>query len=244
MRKGWLFLGSVLLVALAAGHWGCEVPPLMAPGSSITLIQNPPFIVANGGVSVITAIVTEPAGTFVPDGSVVLFFTDLGRIDSQGKTVNGVARVNLVADSRSGTAHVTGLASGGAAPNPSGTPAQGGGTGGSGSATVDVFIGSGVPHTVRITASPQSIRSGGASSITANVFDESGNPVSHVPVTFSISTGIVGARLESGGGQRFTDSNGQAFDTLRTSVGFAGTVSILAIAAGNEEDVVTVTVAL
>src|SRR5262249_16579321 len=116
VRRGWLVLGSVVLVSLAVAHWGCEVPPLMAPGSSISLIANPDFIVANGGVSVITAIVTEPAGTLVPDGSVVFFFTNLGRIDPQAKTVDGVARVNLVADSRSGNATVTAFASGGAAP--------------------------------------------------------------------------------------------------------------------------------
>ncbi len=64
---------------------------------------------AHGGVSVITAIVLEPAafGTPVPDGTVVQFFTTLGRIDEQVKTKNGVARANLVADSRSGEAEIT-----------------------------------------------------------------------------------------------------------------------------------------
>jgi hypothetical protein len=53
----------------------------------------------------------------VPDGTEVFFFTDLGRVDASGKTVNGVARVNFVSDSRSGVAHVTGI-SGGPAPSP------------------------------------------------------------------------------------------------------------------------------
>src|SRR5262245_28971373 len=126
MRRAWLVLGWLFVAALAVSHWSCEVPPLMAPGSEISLIANPEFIVANGGVSVITAIVTEPAGTFVPDGSVVLFFTNLGRIDPQGKTVNGVARVNLIADSRSGRATVTAFASGGAAPASGGVGGGGG----------------------------------------------------------------------------------------------------------------------
>jgi hypothetical protein len=219
MRRCWLVLGSVILVSLGVAHWGCEVPPLMAPGSSISLIANPDFIVANGGVSVITAIVTEPAGTFVPDGSVVFFFTNLGRIDPQGKTVNGVARVNLVADSRSGEATVTAFASGGAA------PASGGGGGSTGTTTVPVRIGSVLPANVIVTANPPSVVAGGRVTITANVFDASGNPVANVPVIFTLGTQgppAPGERMESGGAPRFTDTNGQAFDTLITRPSTSG----------------------
>jgi hypothetical protein len=96
----------------------CESVPLTAPpGTSLTMIANPTFVIANGGLSVVTAILVEPAGTFVPDGTEVFFFTDLGRVDASGKTVNGVARVNFVSDSRSGIAHVIGI-SGGPAPSP------------------------------------------------------------------------------------------------------------------------------
>ena len=96
------------LALLAAGlQLMCHQVILTAPpGSTITLIANPGFISANGGVSVISALVFEPAGTPVPDGTVVQFFTNLGRIDEQGKTNDGVARVNLVADSRSGLLRV------------------------------------------------------------------------------------------------------------------------------------------
>ncbi len=61
-------------------------------------------MVANGGISVLSAILVEPAGTFVPDGTEVFFFTNLGRVDEVGKTRNGVARVNFVSDARSGSA--------------------------------------------------------------------------------------------------------------------------------------------
>ena len=99
-----LAVGLALLGAGAAvGIIACESVPLTAaPGTSMTLIANPTFVIANGGVSVVTAILVEPVGTFVPDGTEVFFFTDLGRVDSSGKTVNGVARVNFVADARSG----------------------------------------------------------------------------------------------------------------------------------------------
>jgi hypothetical protein len=244
-----MYLGSAVVVSAAVGHWGCEVPPLMAPGSSVSLIANPEFIVANGGVSVITAIVTEPAGTFAPDGSVVLFFTNLGRIEAEGKTVNGVARVNLIADSRSGPATVIGFAAGGDAPvpAPTGSPTSTpGGGGGQSSDTVTVSIGSARPDRIVLTASPPTVRAGGSSTITVNVFDEFGNPVANVPVNFSITqSSAPNARLESGGSQRFTDSNGQAFDTLRTgAVLAAGTVTVTATVAGDLAETATITVTL
>ena len=121
-------------------------------------------MIANGGVSVVTAILVEPAGTFVPDGTEVFFFTNLGRVDASGKTINGVARVNFVSDARSGKATVTAI-SGGPAPAPTATPAatQSGVTAsaagvtaaaaavgvsaaaGQNSATVEISIGSALP---------------------------------------------------------------------------------------------------
>ena len=115
-------MSKTMLVAVAASALltvTCEEVPLTAPaGTSIFLQCNPPFVVANGGTSVVTALLTEPAGTLVPDGTVVLFFTTLGRIDAQGQSVNGVVRVNFVADSRSGTATITAFSGGPAAPGP------------------------------------------------------------------------------------------------------------------------------
>jgi hypothetical protein len=223
----------------------------MAPGSSMTVFANPTFIVANGGVSVITALLVEPAGTLVPDGTVVFFFTNLGRVDSEGKTTNGVARVNLVSDARSGEANVTAF-SGGAAPNPSGSQASGTGT------SVTVTIGSALPDHVIVTADPQRVRGPGSATIIANVFDVNGNPVANVPVIFAItSTTIVAPpspapppaaaeeTLDSGGRQRFTDTNGQAFDTLRTrAIAGVGSklVEVTATTANNKPDSVVIAI--
>lgn len=227
MRKAWL--GLLLLAAVLLPHPACEVPPLTNPGSSIALFANPEFIVANGGVSVITALVVEPAGTFVPDGSVVYFFTNLGRIDPQAKTRDGLARVNLVSDARSGKATVTAF-SGGAAPVATGT--GGGSSSGIGSTTKDVNIGSALPTRVLVSANPQSVRGGGPVAITANVFDTPGNPVSNVPVIFSLGGMVANERLESGGAQLFTDNNGQVFDTLLTRlVAVSKTVTVTAVTA-------------
>ena len=109
-----LAIVAAALAALAA----CEAVPLTSsPGTNLTLIANPEFVAANGGRSLVTAILVEPAGTFVPDGTEVFLVTNLGQIEASAKTVNGVARAWFVADSRSGRATVTAI-SGGPAPAP------------------------------------------------------------------------------------------------------------------------------
>ena len=51
----------------------------------------------------------------VPDGTVVFFFTNLGRLEpAEAKTRNGVASVNFVADSRSGIATISATSTGSA----------------------------------------------------------------------------------------------------------------------------------
>ena len=85
-----------------------------------------------------------------------------------------------------------------------------------------------------MTADPQRITSPRQSAITANVFDDKGNPVQNVPVIFSLeATTTLQETLDSGGAPQFTDSNGQAFDTLRTKapVGVPKTVKVTATTA-------------
>jgi len=227
--------------ALAVLAATCEKVPLTAPaGTTIFLQANPPFVVANGGTSLVTALLTEPAGTLVPDGTVVYFFTTLGHVDEEAKTVNGIARVNFVADSRSGTATVTAY-SGGPAPAPSasaspaavgsfsasahfaasaGGPIAAGPTGtGTGNASITIDIGSALPDHIIVSANPQLLATSRQATIAANVFDKVGNPVQNVPVIFRVSavgTAPLQEFLDSGGSPQYTDSNGQAFDTLRT----------------------------
>ena len=189
---------AAALISLA----GCEQAPLTAPnGSSIFLQANPTFVIANGGISVVTAVVTEPAGTFVPDGTEVFFFTDLGRVDQTGKTVRGIARVNFVSDARSGRATVTAIS--GQAP---------GGT----NPSVEIAIGSALPSRLNVAADPQYLNTLRHTSIVATVFDENGNPVQNVPVSFSIEGSLVEETLDSGGKLLYTNSNGQVSDVLRT----------------------------
>jgi len=221
----------VSLLLLAAVQVTCNQAILTAPpGSSLSAFANPEFIAANGDVSVISVLVIEPAGTVVPDGTVVQFFTNLGHIQDQAKTNDGVARANLVSDTRSGTATVT-VISGGAAPAaPAASPSPTAivGTGGTSaatgtSATVTVIIGSARPKTVIVTANPPRITGIGParqSRLVANVFDDNGNGVTNAPVIFAVQqldNGEPTETLASGGAPVYTDNNGQAVDFLQTN---------------------------
>src|SRR5437867_1464828 len=167
---------ALLLVPLLGLLGTCNQAIMNAPpGSTITLIANPEFIAAHGDVSVISGLVLKATGDPVPDGTVVQFFTNLGRIDEQGKTNDGVVRVNLVSDSRSGTATVTAVSGGGSSttptPSPSTTSERPGVVGFSvtsptgasavtateASATVTVTIGSTRPTRLFLSANPPRI---------------------------------------------------------------------------------------
>jgi hypothetical protein len=252
LRKAALLL---LILSLGTCNQAIMVAP---PGSNFAggLIANPEFIAAHGDVSVISGLLMDGTGNPVPDGTVVQFFTNLGRIDEQGKTNDGVVRVNLVSDSRSGNANVQAFSGGDVTANPSFIDppvagfSAGSITGGTAvgaaatSASVTVHIGSARPHTVIVTAPVIRITTGGAVAINARVLDEFGNPVTNVPVTFAISatTGGVVARLDSGGQPIFTNNNGEATDILRTNSLLSGTVTVTAITPTGQSGSVTVLV--
>ena len=223
--------GRIGLVGLALVHLTCGSVLLTAPpGTTLTLFANPPFISANGGVSVITAFLIEAAGTPVADGTVVQFFTTLGRIDQRGKTSAGVARVNLVADSRSGTAKVTAVSGGTpAAPNPtpSGTPPPPT-SAGLNSAAVTITIGNANAASAVLSANPPSIGSSRSTFVTCTVFDGNGNPLRSVPVFFVVDPATGTESFDSGGAPIFTDNDGRAMDVLRTRNPLSGSVNVTA----------------
>jgi hypothetical protein len=215
-------------VVLSLGTaWACHQVILTAPsGSTLNLFANPTFICSNGCKSTITAFLLEAnTNTPVADGTVVQFFTTLGNIDEQGKTNDGVARVNLVSNGISGVAEITAFSGtatgtlGGAGgtvptPTPSGSPTPApvvAGTRGG------VVIGNEAAFFVNVSADPPRIRPADArvSVITATVVDESGNFLSGVPVFFTISESSP-LEEEIDGGWKFTNSNGQVSVTLRT----------------------------
>jgi hypothetical protein len=208
----------------------------------VQLFASPPFVPANGGVSTITAIITEPAGTPVADGTVMLCFSDIGHVDPQGKTKNGIARVNFVSDSRSGIATITCL-SGGAAPAPvaSASPGGGGGggtggTSGTGADTVLVGVGNALVTALRLRADPPRITISNSTHVFALVVGLFGNPLPNVPVYFSIvppSAGSdPGTEFFDVTGPVFTNNNGEAENVMRTRRQTAGTAQVKASAPG------------
>ena len=215
--------GALLALLVMTTATCGEAPMVAAPGSTLTVIANPPFIVANGGVSVISALVIDPAGTPAANGTVVQFFSTLGNIEAQGQTKDGVARVNLVADARSGTATVTGAT-------------------GDQSETVEIVIGSARPVLLTLTAEPLRVKPNRPVYLTANVFDEDGNPIANIPVIFRLEGGVGKETLDSGGAQVFTDNNGQAFDTLRTTSNEITDVTVTAETSNQVSDEVTIEV--
>jgi hypothetical protein len=260
LRKAALLLFVLsLMVSLGTCNQAIMIAP---PGSAFaggTLFANPEFIAAHGDVSVISGLILDGTGNPVADGTVVQFFTNLGRIQEQGKTNDGVVRVNLISDSRSGTATVTAVSGGeagpvvttaAAAPPVDGFASSMSVTGPSAAsaaaatATATVTIGSERPKIVILTPDPPRLTTGRSTTLTAQVFGESGNPAANVPVIFQIlSTSTVNGRLDSGGRAVFTDNDGRATDVLRTNSTVSGKIDVQATTAnGVESAVLTVPV--
>ena len=215
---------AAMAAALAAllGVPACDdVPQLAPPEATITLLVQPDSIPASGGVAVVTAIVTEVIGTPVADGTVVQFFTDLGTIDREGRTNGGVARVNFVSDSRSGTASITAV---------SGPITQ----------TASVAVGNAAAARMIVIADPSRIvlTVSRSTHIIATVLDADGNPVSNIGCIFTVPTTT--EFMDSQGHPVFTDSNGRCEDVLRTRRTTAGSVTVAVQTLGGVPGSVTV----
>ena len=240
---------KLLLLLLALGTVTCAGALLTAPpGSTITLTANPDAIPANGGVSVITAFVMEQVGTTVPDGTNVQFFTTLGRMDPPvGKTKDGVARVNLISDARSGTAAVTGVSGGGTpAPAASASPGPPPVTAASTSGSTSVIIGGAQSLTMIVIADPTRITDSRSTHIIATVIDRVGNPMANIGAIFEVVTSTTTEFMDSQGNPLYTDNNGRVEDILRTrrtSPG-AATVKVTLIASGTPSATVSVPILL
>jgi hypothetical protein len=231
------------------------------PGSTLTLVANPGFISSHGGVSELMAVVTEPAGTDVPDGTVVLWSTTLGHVDRETRTRRGIARNRLVSDSRSGVATVV-AASGADALPPTTTPTTSTTTTSTTTTTttttlaalrpivaartgrsallsgeqnadfVDVTIGNARVRNIRLRAVPSRITISNSTHVIATVLDEFGNPVANVPVFFEVVSNPETEFFDSSGAAVHTNNNGEAEDVLRTRRTLTGAIVVRAVAAG------------
>ena len=215
---------------LARSCWSRRFPPARACRSCpptdprILLQANPSFVSRTADAPLVTAVLTEPAGTFVPDGTVVYFFTNLGQID--GQRADGERHRPRVLRRRrpigAGVRHGVLRAGRGAAraqPRRDGDSTSAGTASGTGSASVTISVGSALPTTRdrhRRSAPDQQ----------PSPRDDHRQRLRQPTATRSRTcrscsrSPTYGAALEetldSGGSPRYTDSNGQAFDTLRT----------------------------
>jgi hypothetical protein len=205
-----LRLTAVLCVSFAG--LSCGQALLTAPvGSTLAISINPPFIAAHGDTATVSVLVLEPAGTPAPDGTVVQFFTTIGKIPEQGKTNDGVVRVTLQSDTKSGTAKITAF---------------------SGASTVsgEVAIGAARPARVSFAILDARIDLSDGKTIgrfKATVFDASGNPIEYVPVRFSVIDNPATDTLLRGP-DVFTDNNGDAESSVQTKRTVPGAIKIRA----------------
>ena len=196
-RRAVLATTFLALSGLAAA--GCQRVPLLAPsGSTITLTAAATALPFNGTTDVIAQVI-EPAGTPPHAGTHISFTTSLGRVDpSEAETdINGRAAVKFIAGGASGTATIM-AASGGATVGASGA--------------LKIAVGAAAVGSVAISANPTTVSvAGGTSTVTASVFDSSGNPLTGIPVTFTTDAGGVSPTIAT------TDADGRAQTTLTTT---------------------------
>ena len=201
-----------LPVVLALVMASCEGAYLSAPPeSTMTLTANPPFVAAHGGSSVITAFVIEPSGTFVPDGTVVRWFTDIGRIDPETRTRNGIAQANFVSDTRSGVANIRAISGGITA-----------------TLAAPLRVGNVRVRDLHLRAEPPRIIESNSTHVIATVIDEFGNPAVNVPVFFEVQDDPETEFFDHAGAPIHTDNNGEARDVLRTRRNTVGVAHVQA----------------
>lgn len=195
--------GAISSLALVALTTGCTSVPLTAPTkSTIALYAS----ASPDGSLMLTATVTEEAGTPVQNGTLVTFTTTLGHLDpTSARTTNGQASVKFLSDGLSGTATVSAF-SGGA------TSGGTGDTAGSAAATLTIPLGGAAVDNVIVHAEPSGVSlNGGTVKIVAQVRDASGNGLPNVLVAFSTTAGSLSSSSVS------TDGTGTATTNLTTT---------------------------
>ena len=208
--------GRLLTAALTVALVSCDDAFLTAPpGATLDIAANPSFVAAHGGRSSLTAFVVEEIGTAVPDGTVVQWFTDLGRVDAQTRTRAGFAQANFVSDARSGTAHIRAISG----------PIQS-------NQVLEITVGNVNINAIRLRAVPQRIIESNSTHLIATVIDFDGNPVANAPVTFRVVQDPATEFLDSASAPRFTDNNGEARDVLRTRRNTVGVAEVQASVPG------------
>ncbi len=219
-----LVAGESAITVTAAGgaHAHLALPIRPAAAALLTVTSQPQAIAVGGAAARLTAMVHDPYGNAVADGTLVLFDSDRGELRPAParlageplpgsalavNTVNGLAHADLVSGQAAGAAHVT------AAVRPSLE------------ATTTVAILPDAPSAVALTIEPETAAVGSRVRLTAQVTDRFGNPVADgTPVSFAAERG----RVEQG---TVTTQGGSA-TTLLIASPWPGTVNVVAISGG------------
>jgi adhesin/invasin len=208
------FLAVLTCVIVVA----CERVPLTSPtGSTISVTVDQTTMPLNGQATV-RAVVIESGGTPVHNGTQVVFTSSLGSfLPVEATTIGGVATSTFLSGSISGTTRINAFSGGTST-----------GSGNSSGGGVEVKIGvAAAAGTISVSATPPSVsQSGGVVTISATVFDASGNPLPGVNVQFVSSTGALSATTA------LSDNSGTARTTLNTTQ--TATVTAIAGAAKGE----------
>ncbi|MCP4216473.1 MAG: PKD domain-containing protein [bacterium] len=199
---------------------GCKEAKLVAPDQSLLVVSVNPASIPAGGSSIVQVLGFKPSGTPLPDGTVIYFSTDLGSIETNAETDNGVARVTFsTTGGQSGIANIQ-VTSGTAVMSPE---------------SVTITIGAASLSYLDMSAEPSSLPSGGGSSrIVVIARDDNRNPLEDIPVTFSADAG----QFSSGQATLYTDENGRVEDTLQTT-----TTTVVYAASGDITMELTINVA-
>jgi hypothetical protein len=202
--------GAAALAIAQLAVTACDKMPLTAPSGGSVSLTSAALVLPIGGSTEVSAFVAESSGTPVQNGTMVRFTTNLGRVDPvEAHTNNGRAVTTFFAGDVSGVAQVR-ATSGSVVSAPIGS--GGGGTGTTGSPSIDISIGAAAVDAVVLRASQLAVPfNGGTVDLTATVTGVGGRLLAGVPVAFLTTEGQLS--VTSG----VTDAAGEVRTSLTTN---------------------------
>jgi len=220
-------LGGALVLALAQlAVVACDKMPLAAPSGSTVTVRSAETVLPTGGSTDITAYVSEQAGTPVQNGTVVMFSTNLGRLEpAEVQTKNGYAVTKFMAGDIAGEAVIRAA---------SGSTNIGGNDDAPNAAKIKV--GAAAVETLTVRAVPQFVPfDGGTVQVIATVMGLNNRALPGIPVNFGAAEGTLSESLV------LSDGNGEARTLLSLKPVQGVSSVVVTAAAGTKTSTVTIT---
>ena len=194
----------IAVAALALGFGACSEGTPVAPTGAILRMSVSPNKIGATGTAAVTLQALRGNGTPVNPGTEIRLSTTIGTIEPVVHTdSDGVAHATLEGDGNVGTAKVSAY------------------SGAMDPVEVEVAIGS-LAASVQLQVTPASVpETGGILNLVALVRDDQGQPLADAAVSFTSEVGT----LASGGSFIFSDSSGEARDTLTVAEADLQTIS-------------------